>query len=161
MKSFSRLIILINFIFIPFIIQAQEAHDNHDDKRNELGAAVGVVFDLEEHHSASGLHLHYMRMLGGKMHNFGIAPGLEFIFGEHKHYTLHLLFIYRPAHGWWLGAGPGYTYYNQEKKFGFSGHIETGYEFDAGSVHFGPVVEYSWASENQHFLVGLHLGVPF
>ncbi|MDT8393736.1 MAG: hypothetical protein RQ761_07815 [Bacteroidales bacterium] len=60
-----------------------------------------------------------------------------------------------------IGAGPGISYFSHHDEFLPSGHIETGYEFEAGQVHFGPVLEYSIAGEEQHFMFGLHLGVPF
>ena len=140
--------------------QKHEEHSHHDEK-NEIGGALGVVFDLNEHNTSSGLHLHYTRMFGGKLKKVGVAPGLEFVFGEHKHYALQLMLVYRPFHGWWISAGPGISYFDHHDELQASGHIETGYEFDAGKVHFGPVVEYSWVSEDQHIMLGLHLGVPF
>lgn len=147
------------------LIQAQEDHDDHSGHhhhyKNEVGGAIGMVYSLTEQHTASGFHLHYMRMFGGKLHDFGVAPGVEFILGEDAHYALHVLAVYRPFHGWWFGLGPGITYFGHDNEVGFSGHIETGYEFDAGKIHFGPVVEYSWAAHDQHILIGLHLGVPF
>ena len=41
--------------------------------------------------------------------NVGKA-GVEFLLGEHRHYDLHLLFMYRPTHGWRLAAGPGISW---------------------------------------------------
>ena len=149
-------------------LYSQEEHDhqheNHDhlhELKNEIGGAIGIFFDLDEQQTGSGFHLHYTRILPGKMERFGISPGLEFVFGEHKHYTMHLMFMYRPLYGWWLAVGPGITYFDHHEEWGLSGHVETGYEFDAGKVHFGPVVEYSWARDDQHIMIGLHLGVPF
>ncbi len=164
-----RISCLFVFFFIGLIsLQAQNDHTDHDhdghnhgDFKNEIGAAVGVVFDLNEKNMATGFHFHYMRSFGGKMHNFGISPGIGFLLGTHRHYTAHLMFVYRPIHGWWIGAGPGITYFEHDNEWGYSGHIETGYEFDAGKVHLGPVVEYSWAKNDQHIMLGLHLGVPF
>jgi hypothetical protein len=154
---------LLLFFAYSTSMNAQHDHDKHDHDlhKNEIGGALGAVFNLNEQHMASGFHIHYMRMFGGKLHNFGVAPGLEFFVGEDKHYTLHVLVIYRPTHGFWLGAGPGVTYFDHHEEIGFSGHIETGYEFDAGSIHFGPVIEYTWAKEDQHIMLGIHLGVPF
>ncbi len=71
------------------------------------------------------------------------------------------MMVYSPIHGWWVSAGPGLTYIDHDSEFVGSAHIETGYEFDLGKLHLGPVVEYSWAKEGQHIMLGLHLGVPF
>ena len=153
---------------ITFIFNVHGQHDHHHEEghdhfhhRNELGSAVGAVFNLNESNVGTGVHVHYMRMLGGKLEDFGIAPGFEFIFGEHKHYTIHFLVLYRPIHPLWIGLGPGATYFEHEQEIHISGHIEVGYEFDLGKIHLGPVVEYAWAKDDQHIMVGVHFGFPF
>jgi hypothetical protein len=167
MKGLIIPLFLIVSVLFPAGLIAQEEHDHdhesQDDhhQKNEIGGAIGMFFDLEEQRTASGFHLHYTRMMPGKLRRFGISPGVEFIFGEHRHYAFQFMLIYRPTHGWWIGAGPGVSYFDDYNEFQASGHVETGYEFDAGKVHFGPVIEYSWAKEAQHIMLGLHLGVPF
>jgi len=47
------------------------------------------------------------------------------------------------------------------KKIKPSLHVETGYEFNVGKVHLGPLVEYALSSGDQHIMVGLHIGYPF
>ena len=162
-------IIIFSSVFLllsSINIFSQDDHDHEDHshqhhKLNEVGGAVGIVFDLNEQEVATGFHFHYMRMFKGKLKRFGLAPGIGFLLGDHTHYAMHLMFTYRPAHGWWLSAGPGITYFADHDEWSASGHIETGYEFDAGKIHFGPVIEYAWAKDDQHFMLGLHLGVPF
>ena len=162
MKNFYLIISFISLILIFPDLRSQDesGHERHEHK-NEIGGALGMFFDLKEQHTASGFHLHYYRMFSGKLDHFGIAPSMEFLFGEHRHYTLALMLAYRPVHGWWIGAGPGISYVEHHDEVVASGHIETGYEFDAGQVHFGPVLEYSFTREDQHLMLGLHLGVPF
>lgn len=166
----STISLLLSTVFILFVttIHAQEEHDHdyedhthHPHKMNEVGGAIGMVFDINEQDVATGFHLHYMRMFGGKLKRFGVAPGVGLLLGEHRHYTIHLMFIFRPTHGWWISAGPGITYFAHNEEWAASGHIETGYEFDAGKVHFGPVLEYAWAKDDHHIMLGLHLGIPF
>lgn len=153
--------LLLFLCFGPLITFSQNDHHDHDHFRNEIGGALGVVYSISEQHTGSGFHFHYTRMFGGKLSHFGIAPGLEFIMGEDKHYTAHVMALYRPLFGWWLAVGPGLSYFEHDYSMGFSAHFETGYEFDAGSIHFGPVLEYSWSEEDQHALLGIHLGIPF
>lgn len=156
--------LFISFAVLPVQLYAQdEQHGDHDHNayRNEIGGALGMFVDLNERTTATGFHIHYSRMFGGKTKWLGISPGLEFLFGDHRHYALQAMVVFRPAFGWWIGAGPGISYFSHHDEFLPSGHIETGYEFEAGQVHFGPVLEYSIAGEEQHFMFGLHLGVPF
>lgn len=169
MKSLTIILFILGSLLLPAIVYSQDHHDHdhehdaHDQyhKKNEIGGAVGMVFDLEEQHPSAGLHLHYVRMFSGKFQHFGIAPGAGILFGEHRHYALHIMAIWRPIGGWWIGAGPGVTYFDGHDEFSASGHIETGYEFHVWKVHLGPVVEYAWAKDDQHLMLGLHLGVPF
>lgn len=155
--------LLILFTIVPIGGFSQNDHDGHDHshKKNELGGALGMVLDLNEERTSSGFHLHYSRMFGGKINWLGISPGFELVFGDHRHYAFQLMMTFRPSGGWWIGAGPGMSYFEHHDEWQVSGHIETGYEFDAGHVHFGPVVEYSWAEEDQHIMFGIHMGVPF
>ena len=156
------LFLLLSLLFmISSYAYTQEDDHDHEHHKNELGGAVGVVYNISEQHTGSGFHFHYARMFGGKLSHFGIAPGLEFILGEDNHYTVHCMAVYRPSHGWWISLGPGLTYFEHNYSAGLSAHIETGYEFDAGSIHFGPVLEYAWAADDQHAMLGIHLGVPF
>jgi hypothetical protein len=164
MKGLIIPLFIITSILSPANLFAQDEHDDEHEShnhKNEVGGAIGMIFDIKEQHTASGLHLHYTRMMPGKLKRFGISPGVEFVFGEHKHYTFQFMLAYRPIYGWWIGAGPGATYFDHYNEVQASGHIETGYEFDAGKIHFGPIIKYSWARKDQHVMLGLHLGVPF
>ena len=167
MKGTIILILSTFFILSSLTILAQQEHkhdhDGHDHhhKKNEIGGAVGAVFNLNEQEVAPGFHLHYTRMFDGKLRHFGLSPGFGFLIGDHNHFAFHLMLIYRPIHGWWIGAGPGITYFDHHDEWAASGHFETGYEFDLGKIHLGPVIEYVVAKEDQHFMLGLHLGVPF
>jgi hypothetical protein len=168
MKGAMRIILFLLFLGSTLTVLAQEDHDHendgpdhHHESKNEIGGAIGMVFNMKEQNTSSGFHFHYMRMFGGKLKRFGVAPGVGFLLGDHRHYSMHVMFSYRPTHGWWIAVGPGVTYFNHDNEWKASGHIETGYEFDAGKVHFGPVAEFAWAAGDQHIMVGLHLGVPF
>ena len=166
MKIINTVLAFTSLLILSSIVQAQHNHE-HDDEHdhahylNEIGGAVGAVFNLHENDIGTGIHIHYMRMFKGKLEHFGVAPGFETILGDHKHYTFHVFALYRPIHSWWIGIGPGLTYFEHDEELRFSGHIETGYEFELGKIHLGPVVEYAWAKEDQHIMVGIHVGIPF
>jgi len=162
-----RLFILLAlaFIFNP-AIRAQDheddhEHDQHHHLKNEIGIAVGAVYIFHEEIIAPGLHLHYTRMLPGKMHAFGLGLGFETVLDEHRHYTGAVMFQWRPVHAWWISAGPGITWFQESSESRFSFHLETGYEFEVGKVHLGPMIEYAFVEDDQHFMLGIHLGIPF
>jgi len=134
-------------------------HDHHD--RNEIGVAVGAAYIINENEIAPSFHLHYTRMLEGKWSKIGLGGGFESVMDEHRHYTASLMLTYRPVHAWWISLGPGITYFESTKKIKPSLHVETGYEFNVGKVHLGPLVEYALSSGDQHIMVGLHIGYPF
>jgi len=171
MKTIKTLLVISIVFYLTPVTLAQEPNDHshdhdhlshgHHAMNNEIGGAVGMVFILEEQETALGFHLHYYRRLPGKMKPFGVSPGLALFLGDHRHYTFHVMMVYSIIHGWWVSAGPGITYLDHDNEFVGSAHVETGYEFDIGKLHLGPVVEYTWAKEGQHIMLGLHLGVPF
>jgi len=116
---------------------------------------------LSENEVARGLHMHYTRMLPGKLKKFGIGIGLETFFDEHQHYNGSIMFTYRPVHSWWIAAGPGITYFQESEESKLSIHMETGYEFEIGRIHLGPMIEYAIAGGDQHLMLGVHFGYPF
>jgi len=134
-------------------------HDHHD--LNEIGIAIGAAYILDEDEFAPSFHIHYTRMLEGKWEKIGFGVGFESVMDEHRHYTVALVINYRPVHAWWISLGPGITYFESENEVKPSLHVETGYEFDVGKVHLGPLVEYAFTSGDQHFMLGLHVGFPF
>lgn len=137
-------------------------HDHaHHHMKNEIGVAVGAVYIFEEEIIAPGLHLHYTRVLPGKMSAFGLGLGFETVLDEHRHYTASFMFQWRPVHAWWISAGPGITWFQEGGESYASLHIETGYEFELGKVHLGPMIEYAYMEHDQHFMLGIHLGIPF
>lgn len=159
MKSGLRTMILLSIMTSS--IFSLKAQDHDHGLPHELGFAVGLVYDLAEEIFAPGVHLHYTRMLHGKFDKVGIGGGLEGIFDEHKHYNGSIMATYRPVHGIWISAGPGITYFTEGSEIRFSIHIETGYEFETGPLHLGPIIEYAVAGGDQHFMFGLHVGYPF
>jgi hypothetical protein len=136
-------------------------HTDHSDPTNEIGGAVGLVYDFTEEVSGLGLHLHYTRTLKGKLDKLGIGGGFEAVFLEHTHYNLSVMAVFRPVHPFWISLGPGIAYFTEEKQYRASLHVETGYEFELKAVHIGPMLEYAFAGGDHHFMIGLHIGFPF
>jgi hypothetical protein len=136
-------------------------HQGHVELPNEIGGAAGLVYDLTESQFGLGLHLHYTRMLKGKLDKLGFGGGFEAVFMEHTHYNLSAMAVFRPIHPFWISIGPGIAYFTKENQYRISLHIETGYEFDLKAVHLGPMLEYAFAGGDHHFMIGLHVGIPF
>ena len=162
-----QLIFVLILIFISNpTLRAQDHDHDHEQKHhhhlnNEIGIAVGAVYIFHEEVFAPGLHLHYTRMLPGKMQAFGLGMGVETVLDEHKHYTGSIMFQWRPVHAWWISAGPGITWFQESSESRFSLHLETGYEFEIGKVHLGPMIEFAFVQGDQHLMLGIHLGIPF
>lgn len=148
---------LVSLLFLKTIV----AQHDHKSRPNEIGLASGAVINHAEENIAPGFHIHYTRMLSGKLESFGIGPGFEVIFDEHIHYNGSFLFTWRPVRQLWISAGPGVTYVQEDEVFLLAGHLESGYEFEAGSIHIGPMVGYAETGGERHFMVGLHIGLPF
>jgi len=118
---------------------------DHKEYHNEFGGAAGAVFNQEEANVALGLYLHYTYMFSGTLEKFGIGPGLEAIIDEHMHYDASFNVTWRPVHQLWISAGPGITFIQENNVYLMSYHLESGYEFEAGRMHLGPIIEYSRA----------------
>ena len=160
------LILLLPVVPLFFVVPtySQDNHElehEHSDAFNEIGAAIGPVYDISEDNFGVGTHLHYTRMMKGKCKNIGVGGGLEALFAEHNHYNLSAMVVYRPVHPLWFSLGPGITYFAHENEYSFSVHIETGYEFEVGPIHVGPMIEYAYAGGDQHVMIGIHVGFPF
>jgi len=97
------ILLILAFIFNP-ALRAQDHDHEHDHEQkhyhhlnNEIGIAVGAVYIFHEEVFAPGLHLHYTRMLPGKMDAFGLGLGFETVLDEHKHYTGSIMFQWRTS----------------------------------------------------------------
>lgn len=141
-----------------------EAHKHGEhahDVKNEIALALGPSYSFEEEEWATALHFHYIRKL---RHNskVGVGVALEAILDEHKHYSIAPLIEFRPIHALAFSFAPGITF--EESLSGesrFSTHFEATYEFEVGPLHLGPLLEYALSAEDQHMMLGLHVGVAF
>jgi len=169
MKPLYLAILIIAITNLPGLkVLSQEYHDDHGhhitehiNHQNEIGGSLGPVFDISEEKFGLGLHLHYTRMFGNKCEKFGFGGSLEAVFAEEIHNNITAVVVYRPVHSLWISAGPGITYFHETNRAEFSVHLETGYEFETKIVHLGPMIEYSFAGDDHHIMLGFHVGYPF
>lgn len=169
--------LIVSAIFCLFSIisfSQEEGHDHEHDHeeqkheghvhnhKNELSIATGVVPLFAEDEITAGLHLHYIRGLG-ETNRFGIGIGLEYIIDEHKHYTASAVFQYGIYKGWIVAVAPGLLIRKEEENYLYQGavHIETGYEFQLGKFHIGPVAELGIEPIGFHVMGGIHFGISF
>lgn len=155
------------FILLGQVLMAQEyEEDDHDHHhlhphaRNEIGLANNLVYLGTEGIFAYGLHLHYLRNIGDS--RYGVGLGYEQIFDDHLHRNIGIVGSYRILQGLFLNVSPGITFIGQsepEKIFAF--HLEITYEFELGSFHLGPVLEYALSGHGYHLSGGLHLAYTF
>lgn len=161
-------LVVLMFIVIPAISQTNEKaeigeedeHAHHTHHKNEIGVANSLVYFVNEESFHYGLHAHYIRNIGES--KFGLGLGYERIFDEHKHNTVSFVGAYRPVERLYLVVSPGVTF--EESDYSnprFALHLEGSYEFELGSFHIGPAVEFAYDPEDYHISIGLHVGYGF
>jgi len=162
MKFNIELKLLLGIIFglVSSSAYSQEENHNHDHHLYELGVANSLVYFVSEKESAYGLHLHLIRNI--KHSKFGYGVSYERIFDEHKHNTIGIVGSYNPIKPLHIDVSPGITFEDSEaSELKFAFHAETSYNFDLGSFHIGPLLEFAIDPEDYHISLGLHLGYGF
>lgn len=150
---------LVTLIFIVLSwcsALAQEEHHEHDHHHHHLGLAIGPTYIVAEKEFAPGIHFHYSRLIDVKEAQFGVGLGLETIRDEHRHYATSLNLSYYPIHNITLTIAPGIQFGPSVREF--TTHFEGSYEFIFGAFHLGPALEYAYAKNDAHAMLGLHLG---
>jgi len=144
----------------------EEAHHEphaHEMEGIELGLAAGYVDLIDEDEDALGLHVHLLKRLGGEglRQYFGVGVGTEVIFADHEHYAAMVSLATFPWRDLVITFSPGiiWTEHDGDWESAYATHIEAAYVFPVGEHHIGPVVGYSWTDEEEHFMIGLHIGI--
>ncbi len=134
-------------------------HETHHHPSREIGLGAGPVYLLGEQEWAPGFHIHYLQSFG-KGNWFSLAPGVEWVFDEHRHTVISLSLGFRPVHPLYLGIAPGFSL-NRGGDVEPALHLEALYEFDLGPFHMGPMTEYGLDPDDRHLMLGVHVGFPF
>ena len=116
--------ILFNLLLLSIIFTESDHIHNHSHN-NELGIAIGVVPGHDGESDCLGLHLHYIKGVGG--HNtFGIGVSLETIIDEHRHNSFSLIGTYHFDSGFTIAYAPGILFaeHNGETENEFTQHFE-------------------------------------
>jgi len=140
---------------------AQEHGHEHDEEehRNHIGLATGPVYIINEDAFAPGVHLHYTYLYHLGSAQFGTGLGFEAVFDEHTHYSTSLNLSYLPIHNLTFTVAPGIQFGPNSTEF--TTHFEVSYEFILGAIHLGPVLEYAYAKDDAHAMIGVHIGFGF
>jgi hypothetical protein len=159
---------IVTFGLLMLVTQAycQESPEQghaHDTKGFALGASAGYVHLSEDDEDAPGLHLHLMKRLNDKDlgQHISVGFGTEAIFADHKHYAAMISVEIYPYRGLVLAAAPGIVWANHDGEWEskYSTHLEAGYTFEIKEYDIGPVIGYSKTDEDEHFMIGIHVGL--
>ncbi|MCF6210717.1 MAG: hypothetical protein L3K24_08635 [Gammaproteobacteria bacterium] len=142
-----------------------EEHSGHELNEMEVGLSIGYAYLQEEKESGLNLHLHVMKRLSGEgfQRYLSIGWGVETIISKEKHFGTMVSLAVHPWRNLVLSISPGIEWAEHDGKWGskYASHIEAVYTFEGLGFHYGPVVGYSRTSEEQHYTVGVHFGIPF
>lgn len=148
--------------------QETEHHDHNDHQheehmhlahKNELAVAGTFVHFPDENETAFGMHLHYIRNIANL--KFGVGAGFERILDDHGHNTIGLILSYRPVHALSLNLTPAVLFEDKAADYRAALHFEIAYEFIAGPLHLGPIIDFGIDKEDYHVSAGLHMGFGF
>ncbi|MCF8378685.1 MAG: hypothetical protein K9H49_03855 [Bacteroidales bacterium] len=160
-----NIVLIISLIIFSNNLTAQshDDHDDHDDHEhpmNEIGIGNSLSYLAGEQKYAYGLHIHLLRAI--EHSKFGYGLGYEQIYDEHKHRTLGIIGSYRPISPLMVTVSPGVLFPNEENaEYNFALHSEIVYEFEIGSFHIGPALEFATTFEEYHIGAGFHVGFGF
>jgi len=131
----------------------------------EFGVSTGFVRLEPEGESAVGTHLHLIRRFqGDALSRFlGLGIGFETIFADHMHYNLMGTVAIYPYKNFSIGISPGtlIVEHHDEHETRYSTHVEVAYGFEVGQFEVGPVVGYAKSGDDEHYMIGIHVGKPF
>ena len=144
--------------------QPEHEHDHsqhqHEHARNEIGLGNYLSYLAGEQEFAYSIHIHYLRFFEDS--RLGAGIGYEQIFDEHRHRSLTMIGAFRLTPPLVLSLGPGILFGNSENPENrFTVHAELVYEFEIGSFHLGPALEFATTFDEYHLGAGLHIAYAF
>ena len=120
---------------------------------------------VKENENPFSAHVHVLRRLGSEKlwERFSAGAGFEYIFSEHEHYSIVGTISVNPIWALVFDVSPGIlvTEHNGSKEKQFVTHIELTYEFHCKHFGIGPVIGYGLSKDDNHYMVGLHIGKGF
>lgn len=139
--------------------QISDHNNDHHGEKFELGGAFTAVYSINENIIGPGYHIHVLRLLNDK---FGLGASYEAAFLDNYHQAITFFgeFIFYDFLS--IDLGPGILLPSVENpKSEWVAHIEFSTAFNAGPVHFGPMIGYGIGKNDSHLSAGIHLGWHF
>jgi len=165
-KKSGLLMCLMLFLSGPALLAQDHNHDHdqsdhqHVHPKNEIGLGNYLSFLAGENQWAYSLHIHYLRFF--EETRLGAGIGYEQIFDEHGHQSVTVVGAYRLSSPLVLSVAPGILFGNPDHpEARFVMHLEAVYEFQLGSFHLGPALEFATTFEEYHVGAGLHVALAF
>ncbi len=144
-------------------IDHEAPHIDNGESSFELGLSAGYAY-LKAEEDAPLLHVHLMRRLSGEgiQKYFSLGLGAETIFTDEKHYGVMVTMAVHPTENIIFSVSPGVAWeeHEGETKSSYATHIEATYVFETPHYHIGPVVGYSKTEDDEHYTIGVHIGIP-
>ena len=167
-KSFAS-ILLFGFFYInagaqqpcncPTPPQRLELHP-----RNEIGISAGALYSPDHKEWGQTAHIHYFRTISRRSH-WSLGGLVEQAWLDGSHFTFAAGAKYQPFDRFSLSVLPGVKLLNHDysdKQTLFSLHLEAVYDlFNWEKFHLGPAVDYAWAKNHTHFMIGIHGAFSF
>ncbi len=154
-------------IIIAIVINSLSlfADDRHHIHCNEIGFSVDYINLNQENKKGLGLHLHFTRHLSENdiLSYFGLGIGLESIFSDHNHYGFMGSLLIYPFNDFVCSISPGLVISDHNDNFikKYTTHFEVSYGFYIKNIEIGPVIGYSYSSEDNHYSAGIHFAKSF
>jgi len=166
-----KVLLLILAAFIVGISTVRAQHHHHHHERNEIGISPGVIYAQDHKEWGMGIHAHYFRTLGDHS-RWAVGAFAEQVWLDDTHFSVGAGVRYELVERLHVGAFPGVTFAKHEhdhdghehdkSKARFSVHGELVYDlFTWKKFHLGPVLDYSWAKDDSHFMLGIHVAFCF
>ncbi|MBU1099109.1 MAG: hypothetical protein KKA84_01805 [Bacteroidetes bacterium] len=164
MTSKFTVLLFVFALSLSNILLAQDSDTHHHhDSDYELGFSFGLNHLVEENETPLSAHIHLLRKLGDEniWERIALGLGYEHIFSEHTHYSVVGTISINPIWHFVFDVSPGVliTEHEGSNESQFVTHIELTYEFEVGEIGIGPVVGYGVSSEDNHYTIGLHIGI--
>jgi len=141
-----------------------DMHSEHESDGLEIGLSVGYAYLKEDREDGVNLHLHLMKRLSGEglQKYFSVGVGVETIITDEKHYAAMFSLAAHPWRNLVLSVSPGLEWAKHEGKWEseYATHLEAAYNFEGSGFHYGPTISYSKTKDDQHYAIGIHIGVP-